>query len=310
MATSPTPDRVTVLYDAIDAFQREHRTVGGLQHAQIRALLAEHLDRALPGVAPAADQPAGLRERIAMTLARTKLRPPYLHCLVMADAVLAVLPPPADRAAVLLDAAAECNKAGGAYAERGADGAAGAAFALMETFLRQAGEAEYAATPCTAPNVCEDGGDPCDAHERILGHIEGYHDLCAPDCGQEWQRRLAAEAQQQPEETIRCPLCPDARPLDTPAEARDHFATQHPEQQLVGPGPWPLLGNREQPETEEEEAEPTPEEIVRAHVTTLHLIGEQLANVETWMWEHLADVRAAATHAPPAHIGGNVDDCP
>lgn len=100
MATSPTPDRVTVLYDAIDAFQREHRTVGGLQHAQIRALLAEHLDRALPGVAPAADQPAGLRERIAMTLARTKLRPPYLHCLAMADAVLAELPDAADRAAV------------------------------------------------------------------------------------------------------------------------------------------------------------------------------------------------------------------
>ncbi|WP_225840284.1 hypothetical protein [Streptomyces sp. NK08204] len=109
-------------------------------------------------------------------------------------AASAVVSPPTNRAAGLLDAAAECDKAGGAYAERGANDAAGAAFVLMETFLRKAGEAEYEATPCSVPNVCEDGGEPCEAHERILGHIEGYHDLCAPDCGQEWQRRLAVEA--------------------------------------------------------------------------------------------------------------------
>lgn len=42
------------------------------------------------------------------------------------------------------------------------------------------------------------------------------------------------------------------------------------------------------------EAEPTAEETVRSHVTTLHLIGEQLAGIETWMWEHLANVRDAA----------------
>ncbi|MDX3034954.1 hypothetical protein [Streptomyces scabiei] len=46
---------------------------------------------------------------------------------------------------------------------------------------------------------------------------------------------------------VRCPLCPDARILDTPAQARNHFATVHPEQRLVGSGPWPLLANREQP---------------------------------------------------------------
>ncbi|MEU0207391.1 hypothetical protein [Streptomyces canus] len=51
MTTSPPPDRVTTIYDALDAFQREYRTIGGLQHAQIRALLAEHLDRALPAAA-------------------------------------------------------------------------------------------------------------------------------------------------------------------------------------------------------------------------------------------------------------------
>lgn len=40
--------RVQVIYDAVDAFQRQHRTGGGLGHAQIRALLAEHLNQALP----------------------------------------------------------------------------------------------------------------------------------------------------------------------------------------------------------------------------------------------------------------------
>lgn len=177
------------------------------------------------------DPTAALRDRIAAALYPTYGQEDRNRSLAIADAVLAVLPEqadraaeneqlrtenermrhelevmyggafdslktkPADRAAVLLDAAAECDKAGGAYAERGANDAAGAAFALMETFLRKAGETEYAATPCTAPNVCEDGGEPCEAHERILGHIEGYHDLCAPDCGQEWLRRLAAEEQ-------------------------------------------------------------------------------------------------------------------
>ncbi|MFJ8348968.1 hypothetical protein ACIQ9J_21930 [Streptomyces sp. NPDC094153] len=63
MTTSPPPDRVTAIYDAIDAFQRQHRTVGGLQHAQIRALLAEHLDAALPAT-PAAGQPPADRAAV------------------------------------------------------------------------------------------------------------------------------------------------------------------------------------------------------------------------------------------------------
>lgn len=54
---------------------------------------------AVSAIPPADNTP--LRERIATALARTTLKPPYLHCLVMADAVLAELPPPADRGAVL-----------------------------------------------------------------------------------------------------------------------------------------------------------------------------------------------------------------
>ncbi|GHH87885.1 hypothetical protein [Streptomyces capitiformicae] len=100
------------------------------------------------------------------------------------------VPPPAPRADAWLDAAAECNKAGGAYAERGAVDAAGAAFALMDAFLRKAGEAEYVATPCDFV-ACEPGGEPCSVHERLMAHAEGDHELCAPDCGAEWQRRVA-----------------------------------------------------------------------------------------------------------------------
>ena len=64
MTTSPPPDRVTAIYDAVDAFQREHRTVGGLQHAQIRALLA-----APPVSSPPPDQTAVERsERYAVAI--------------------------------------------------------------------------------------------------------------------------------------------------------------------------------------------------------------------------------------------------
>jgi hypothetical protein len=49
---------------------------------------------------------------------------------------------------------------------------------------------------------------------------------------------------------------------------------------LAGPRP----DEAPEPETEED--------IVREHVTTVHLIGEQLADVESWLWKRLADVRA------------------
>lgn len=41
---------------------------------------------------------------------------------------------------------------------------------------------------------------------------------------------------------VRCPLCPDGLVLHTPDGARAHFTHVHPEQPLVGPGPWPMLG--------------------------------------------------------------------
>ena len=122
----------------------------------------------------------------------------------------APVPPRADRAAAWLDAASECNKAGGAYAERGSNDAAGAAFALMEKFLMEAGKAEYVATPCSAPDYCEDGGEPCSVHERLMGHAEGDHELCAPDCGEPWMRRMADETQ--PAEAHACGNCEGVDP--------------------------------------------------------------------------------------------------
>jgi hypothetical protein len=46
-------------------------------------------------VQPPADR-AALRDRIARVLASAELKPPFPHCLAMADAVLAVLPEPAE----------------------------------------------------------------------------------------------------------------------------------------------------------------------------------------------------------------------
>jgi hypothetical protein len=50
---------------------------------------------------------------------------------------------------------------------------------------RVAGEAQQPETqgaPCSQPNPCEDGGDPCTVHEREQAHAEGDHGLCGSEC--------------------------------------------------------------------------------------------------------------------------------
>lgn len=42
----------------------------------------------------------------------------------------------------------------------------------------------------------------------------------------------------------------------------------------------------------------TVEKTVRDHTLALHLIGEQLAGIESWFWEHLATVRQNAVTQP------------
>jgi hypothetical protein len=85
------------------------------------------------------------------------------------------------RAQALRDAVEICDETGAVYGSRGANDAAGAAFALMERFQRKANEAEYVATPCSVGG-CEPGGEPCSTHERLMAHGEGDHELCGPDC--------------------------------------------------------------------------------------------------------------------------------
>ncbi|MEU2996853.1 hypothetical protein ABZ684_04650 [Streptomyces sp. NPDC006995] len=92
-------------------------------------------------------------------------------------------PTTAGRAAVLNEAADECDRAGGIYASRAQNEHAGAAFALMETFRRKADEAEYIATPCSV-GACEPGGEPCTTHERLMAHAEGDHELCDHKAGE------------------------------------------------------------------------------------------------------------------------------
>ncbi|MBP5913210.1 hypothetical protein F3K34_13305 [Streptomyces sp. LBUM 1486] len=63
----------------------------------------------------------------------------------------------------------------------------------------------------------------------------------------------------------------------------------------------------------EPQPEPTAEDIARANVLALHQIGEQLAGIESWMWEHLADVRdaakAQAAAGQPAAVDTSEDRC-
>lgn len=97
-----------------DRIERFEAAVRASERAGITARQAMTAQGNWPGAlgtapAPATDQAvvgqADLRDRIATVLAGTALKPPFPHCLAMADAVLAVLPPPADRPAVLREAA-------------------------------------------------------------------------------------------------------------------------------------------------------------------------------------------------------------
>ncbi|MEH0586190.1 hypothetical protein QA942_19720 [Streptomyces sp. B21-106] len=131
-----------------------------------------------------------------------------------------------------------------------------------------ANEAEFAATPCSPVVPCEDGGEPCDVHERLLGHYDDSHELCAPDCGTaDGPSRVAAE--EQPAETQdalpgpgtpRCATC--THPKSDHDGRADHRARFSP---IVAGEPWchaceapcdyaerPAVG--EQPDTQTREA--------------------------------------------------------
>lgn len=109
MPTDQNPDRTAAIYAALEGLQgTTHHLPSGTRQA-----VAEHLARALPAVPSAAVPPtqAALRDRIRRAVCEAEgfawdsdmLEPDEYG--EVADAVLAVLPAPVDRAAVLLWAA-------------------------------------------------------------------------------------------------------------------------------------------------------------------------------------------------------------
>lgn len=84
----------------------------------------------------------------------------------------AVLEAPADRAAVLREAADRLDRLG-------------LRDLATRELRRMADEAEYVATPCSEPVHCKDGEEFCEVHERLVSHQEGCHELCAPGCDDE-----------------------------------------------------------------------------------------------------------------------------
>jgi hypothetical protein len=101
----------------------------------------------------------------------------------LSQALIGAQPSPVvNRVTAYREAADICDEAGGAYTARALNDHAAGAFSLMEHFLRKANEAEFAATPCDPMVPCEDGGEPCHTHERLLGHMEGDHCLCGDEC--------------------------------------------------------------------------------------------------------------------------------
>lgn len=48
--------------------------------------------------------------------------------------------------------------------------------------LRRLADETQQPTPCSGPVLCEDGGEPCDRHEREHSHAEGEHAFCGVEC--------------------------------------------------------------------------------------------------------------------------------
>lgn len=136
--------------------------------------------------------------------------------LARADAVLAVMSERADRATLLREAAdiaeslRQFETASGARKSAQVSENVGILRVVGE-LRRKANEAEFAATPCSPVVPCEDGGEPCDVHERLLGHFDDSHELCPPNCA-DGPRRVAAE--EQPAETQALDLSTLAAALD------------------------------------------------------------------------------------------------
>jgi hypothetical protein len=227
-----------------------------------------------------------------------------------------VSPAPADQAALLRELADRAEEWDGHI--------------TVQELRRMANEADYVATPCSVGG-CEPGGEPCTTHERLMAHAEGDHELCAPDCVPASGPGGVAGETPQPER-LRCPHCrmphdltpdvaavcasirasiaedeakqPETQADDEGLRAKVDDATSTlrrirtalrtlKEQGATGQTYYQVITNALAGPRPDGTPEPETEaDIVREHVTTVHLIGEQLADVESWLWKRLAEVRA------------------
>lgn len=150
-------------------------------------------------------------------------------------------------------------------------------------------------------------------------------------------RRMAAEAQQKPDTQthedlparLEAALTERFTELGNPfSEMRRHeqgpdgWPASHPvgpakvaevlrELLAVAPpavGPGRVADEETTTQTQAQEPE-TEEQVIRDHVTRLHLIGEQLADLEFWMWEHLANVRDAERQQPETQAAHSCKNC-
>ncbi|MFJ9374407.1 hypothetical protein [Streptomyces sp. NPDC101455] len=139
---------------------------------------------------------------------------------------------------------------------------------------------------------------------RLAAHAVGFQDVLDDSDRGPWARTVGADiAELGKVLEAPAPVPPVSGRAATLNEAADFFrglsltgttiTTQEAEAELRR-----LAGEARQDSTPGGEIEnntgSTEEQIVRNHVTTLHLIGDQLSQVESWMWEHLAYVRAQA----------------
>lgn len=159
---------------------------------------------------------------------------------------------------------------------------------------------------------------PSGAHESWR-HVSALYDACGPERevglgnpkaapAHPAAVSVAASPTDQADDTVRCPLCVDARELLTPAEARDHFTSMHPEQPLAGTGPWPMLGTP--PADRDAELEQLRAEraaLKRAHVALAEQAGKDqtaVARVCALAEEHPVHIDTALIHAALDQLAG------
>jgi hypothetical protein len=189
------------------------RPAGGDWAVMPAADFAERYELAAAPSAPA--DRAALRVEIAEALMRWAERnndPQYAamrrsetvraNAYGRADAVLAVLPEPADRPVILREAA---ERVTGHAADHFPDEYDDYADQLAAELRRMAGEAQQP-TPCSARPCNPNADELCDTHAQIKYHAEGEHAFCEPGCDDEAQ---------QPETQADCPHCPDGHTLPT-----------------------------------------------------------------------------------------------